>query len=169
SINQISRELPAFTYSAQTGFMAISNNIPILIDEVNRLKQANTALNAEGKKGVPVWKQVVSGLFSWQSAMMLGVTLLTVYGKEIGNFFMALFKGNTAIDESKRKLELLNDVRKESAKNAAGEIASLKTLTAVASDNTRSMDERRRAARSEERRVGKERRERSASAERQRR
>lgn len=29
SINQLTRELPAFTYSMQTGFMAISNNIPM--------------------------------------------------------------------------------------------------------------------------------------------
>jgi len=28
SINQLTREMPAFTYSVQTGFMALSNNIP---------------------------------------------------------------------------------------------------------------------------------------------
>jgi hypothetical protein len=112
SINQISRELPAFTYSAQTGFLAISNNIPILVDELSRLKQANAELVASGGKGVPVWKSLISGLFSWGTALSLGVTLLTIYGKEIGNFIIALFKGNEAIDASKERLKSLNEALK---------------------------------------------------------
>lgn len=108
SINQVARELPAFTYSAQTGFMAISNNIPILVDEMNRLKVANQELSKSGQKGVPVWKQVLGGLLSWQTALMVGVTLLTVYGKEIGNFFSAIFRGKSALDEAKKSAELLN-------------------------------------------------------------
>lgn len=108
SINQVARELPAFTYSAQTGFMAISNNIPILVDEMNRLKVANQELSKSGQKGVPVWRQVLGGLLSWQTALMVGVTLLTVYGKEIGNFFSAIFRGKSALDEAKKSAELLN-------------------------------------------------------------
>mgnify|MGYP001462631525 CR=1 FL=1 len=146
SINQISRELPAFTYSAQTGFMAISNNIPILVDEINRLKVANAALNAEGKKGVPVWRQVVSGLFSWQTALMLGVTLLTVYGKEIGNFFVSLFKGSKAINQAKENFQALNAVMQETSKEAAKELTHLKVLSTVAKDVTRSTKERTEAA-----------------------
>lgn len=108
SINQISRELPAFTYSAQTGFMAISNNLPILIDEIGRLKTANAELTASGGKATPVWKQLIGGLFSWGTALSVGVTLLTVYGKEIGNFIGELFKGKEAIDKAKERLNLLN-------------------------------------------------------------
>lgn len=108
SINQISRELPAFTYSAQTGFMAIANNIPILSDEIGRLKKENEALVASGKKGIPVWKQVVTSLFSWQTALSLGVTLLTVYGKEIGEWIQRLFKGGNAAQEAARKTEAFN-------------------------------------------------------------
>lgn len=146
SINQLSREIPAFTFSAQTGFMALSNNLPIFADEIGRIRKENEALSASGQKGVPVWKQLLSGLLSWQTAMMVGITLITVYGKEIGEFFKSLIKGNSALDDSKRKLELLNEVRKNSSKTAAEEIASLKILTNVAKDNSKSMDERRRAA-----------------------
>jgi hypothetical protein len=112
SINQISRELPAFTYSAQTGFMGISNNIPILADEIARLRHHNDELVASGQKGVPIWKQLVTGLFSWGTALSLGVTLMTIYGKEIGNFISSLFKGSAAIDAVKERLKALNETLK---------------------------------------------------------
>lgn len=108
SINQISRELPAFTYSAQTGFMAISNNIPILVDEIGRLRAANALLVASGQTAVPVWRQLISSLFSWGTAMSVGITLLTVFGKEIGNFIGSLFKGKEAINAAKMQLQALN-------------------------------------------------------------
>lgn len=108
SINQVSRELPAFAFSAQTGFLAISNNIPILVDEINNLRKANAALNAEGKASVSVFKQVVSSLFSWQTALSVGISLSVLYAKEIGNFFKELFKGKEAFNAAKISLEALN-------------------------------------------------------------
>src|SRR5690606_7968589 len=96
SINQMTRELPAFTYSVQTGFMALSNNIPIFVDELNKAAAANKALTAEGKKGVPVWKQLIGGIFHWQTGLSIGITLMTVYSKvelqlKIGDFSMLPF------------------------------------------------------------------------------
>lgn len=108
SINQISRELPAFTYSAQTGFMAISNNIPILVDEISRLKVENDALVASGKKGIPIWKQIISSMLSWHTLLSVGVMLLTVYGKEIGNWISALFKGGQAAQDAALRIEIMN-------------------------------------------------------------
>lgn len=108
SINQVSRELPAFAFSAQTGFLAISNNIPILIDEITALRKANAALTASGKESVSVFKQVVSSLFSWQTALSIGISLSVLYAKEIGNFFKELFKGKEAFNAAKISLEALN-------------------------------------------------------------
>ena len=108
SINQVSRELPAFAFSAQTGFLAISNNIPILIDEITALRKANALLNAEGKASVPVWQQVAKSLFSWQTAMSVGISISVLYAKEIGNFITSLFKGKEAIDAAKISLNALN-------------------------------------------------------------
>ncbi|AEL23845.1 coiled-coil domain-containing protein [Cyclobacterium marinum] len=108
SINQISRELPAFTYSAQTGFLAISNNIPILADEINRLRVENQALTASGQKAVPVWKQVVSGLLSWQTALSLGVALLSIYGKDVIDWAASLFKAGQTAEEAALKTEAFN-------------------------------------------------------------
>lgn len=105
SINQITRELPAFTFSAQTGFLALSNNIPILVDNISQLAAKNKALTESGEKSVPVWKQVVSGLFSLQTALSVGITLITVYGKEIGNAITSLF-GLTKSTETQEQAQL---------------------------------------------------------------
>ena len=47
SINQLTREMPAFAMSAQTGFMALSNNIPIFFDQISKTQQEIKALRAQ--------------------------------------------------------------------------------------------------------------------------
>lgn len=131
SIAQITREMPAFANSAQTGFMAISNNLPILIDEINRLKIANREMQAQGGKTPSLLSQLASGFFSWQTVMSVGITLITVYGKEIGNFIGELIRGNQTIDASKAKFEAMNaayasDEVKDAATNYFTLIESVK-------------------------------------------
>lgn len=128
SINQLTREIPAFTYSAQTGFLAISNNIPILADEITRLKQRNIELTASGEKAVPVWKQLVTGLFSWQTALSVGVSLLTIYGKDFVDFISGLFKTKDALDATKFAQESLNKAYESSSyKKAIQNVLELKS------------------------------------------
>lgn len=99
SIQQVARELPSLTMGAQMFFLAISNNLPILSDELRKAKESYKALTAEGKAAIPVWKQVVSSIFSWQTAMVVGITLLTMYGRELGNFIKGLFGANSASEK----------------------------------------------------------------------
>lgn len=99
SVQQVARELPSLTMSLSQFFLAISNNIPILSDEIIKVKNANAALRAEGKKGIPVWKQLISSVFSWQTALVVGITIITAYGKEISNFFKSLFGAKQALIE----------------------------------------------------------------------
>jgi hypothetical protein len=123
SVNQITRELPAFTNSLNTGFMAISNNLPILFDEINKVKQANVELAASGKPTVSVFKTLTSAIFSWGTALSLGVTLLTVYGGKIIEYFT---KDN---EQRKKNNELISESSKYVAKESTeyiGLITSLK-------------------------------------------
>lgn len=101
SVAQITREMPAFTNSVQTGFLALSNNLPIFFDEVARARAEIKALRAEGQAVPGIFRRIASSLLSWQSALSIGVTLLVVYSKEIGNFFTSLFKGKEALDAVK--------------------------------------------------------------------
>lgn len=135
SINQVSRELPAFAFSAQTGFLAISNNIPILIDEITALRKANAALTASGKESVSVFKQVVSSLFSWQTALSIGISLSVLYAKEIGNFFKELFKGKEAFNAAKISLEALNKAyNSEQLKSGVQSLYEMRVNLASAND-----------------------------------
>lgn len=105
SVQQIVRELPAAKMGINMFFMAISNNLPIMVDQIKYAKEANAAMKAAGQEPVPIWKQLISSLFSWQSAMMVGITLLTIYGKDIANWVKDLFKANDAQEQARKEAE----------------------------------------------------------------
>ena len=113
AINQLSREMPAFAVSMNTGLLAISNNLPILADEIARIRRENVELTKSGQKAVPVWRQVVGSLVSWQTLLSVGVTLLTVYGSEIFDFAANLLKSK---DASKAASDALEDLTSTSGK-----------------------------------------------------
>ena len=108
-IQQVARELPSLTISAQQFFLAISNNLPMLVDEMQRARVANEALKKSGETTVPVWKQMLKSIGSWQTMLVVGITLLTAYGKEIGQWVKELFKGKKAIDEVAIAMEIANE------------------------------------------------------------
>lgn len=142
SINQITREFPAFTYSVQTGFLALSNNIPILADELSRLVAQNQALIAQGQPTVSVFKQILGALLSWQTALSVGVTLLTIYAKDLSNFAANLFKTQQALNAVTRSQEVLNAVRNQSQKDIVDEITTYQLYLQTARDEEKSLVER---------------------------
>lgn len=113
-IQYLARELPSLAISPQTFFLAISNNLPMLADEIDNVRAKNEALVAQGKNVVPVWQQVAKSLFSRQTAMVVGVTLLTAYGGEIVTWAKSVLKGKEALDDliTKNK-EFQESVRKD--------------------------------------------------------
>lgn len=134
SINQITRELPAFGLSANIGFLAISNNLPILVDEINKVRVANKALAAEGMATSSVFKSLSAALFSWQTALSLGVTLLTIYGGKIVEMISNLFQGKEAITNAKAELDALNETYADkSIQGVIGDIVLLKSSLETAS------------------------------------
>lgn len=145
SVQQVARELPALAISANTFFLAISNNLPILADSISAVRKENQELIASGQKAVPVWKQVAGSLLSWQTALVAGVTILSMYGEEIFNVageMSGLSKvTKTQIDRQKE----LNDSQQKGAQNAQEELTKLKLLYQASQDITRPMAERKRA------------------------
>jgi len=109
SVQQVARELPALAISANTFFLAISNNLPILADSISAVRKENQELIASGQKAVPVWKQVAGSLFSWQTALVAGVTVLSMYGEEIFDFAKSLFVLSDATDNNKKAFEALRN------------------------------------------------------------
>lgn len=110
SVSQVVRELPAAAVSLNTFFLGISNNIPIVIDEIKKVREQNAKLRAEGKPTVSVTKQIVSALFSWQTALVVVLYALSANGKEIVTWIGNVFKGGVAI---KTHIQLLEDLSSE--------------------------------------------------------
>jgi hypothetical protein len=108
SVNQISRELPAFAVSANVGFLAISNNLPIFFDALEKVKKENALLAAQGQKTTSVMSQLGSAIFSTGSILSIGVTLLTIYGKAIVDWTIELFEGEKALESLKTANEEFN-------------------------------------------------------------
>ena len=146
SAQQLVRELPSLAVSANTFFLAISNNIPMLIDEINKLKAANAAAAAAGEATVPIWKSVAKAFLSWNTVISVGITLLTVYGKDIINWGSNLVKGRKALDVLAESQKNVNSAMLQGRKDTQQNIARLDILYRATQDNTRSLNERRKAA-----------------------
>ncbi len=127
-VQQLAREFPSLTISAQQFFLAISNNLPMLADELTRARMANKALRAEGKATIPVFRQVISSIFSWQTALVVGITLLTAYGKEIGTWVKKLFTAEEAITAAEYAQKQLNTAQLEGRNAAQAEVVNLQIL-----------------------------------------
>lgn len=142
SINQLTREAPAFAVSLNTGFLALSNNLPILSDEISKLIAVNKELIAQGQPVKSVFSQILGSIFSFQTALSVGVLLLTLYGGKITEWIGNLMSGSKAIDALKESQKQLNEISLEGQKNAVEETLKVKTLLSVAKDTTLTYKER---------------------------
>ena len=144
-IQQVARELPSLAYGPQIFFSAISNNLPMLADEIARAKKSVDELKKAGQTFTPVWKQIASSIFSWQTLLVAGVTILTLYGKEITSWVTSLFKGKTAIDTAAAALEQFNSAMAQGSVSAQSELTKLNLLYNAATDLSKPYEERAEA------------------------
>jgi hypothetical protein len=149
SVNQLTREMPAFTYSVQTGFMALSNNIPIFTDAIGNAIRQNKELAAQGQPTTSVLKQLAGAFLSWGTALSVGITLLTVFGKEIGEFLTGSESKKKALEAETKAIENKNkaeeQARESFARYQSDEISKSKILLENAKNVTLSMEMRTKA------------------------
>lgn len=130
SISQVVRELPAAAVSLNTFFLGISNNIPMVVDEISRLRKQNELLAAEGKEQISVTKSIVKSLFSWNTALVVLLTVFSMYGKEIITWIDKTLAGRNAAKSFEDALEDLNDeLGKGSTGSYGQQIAVLRRLS----------------------------------------
>ena len=128
SVSQVVRELPAAAVSLNTFFLGISNNIPMVVDEINRLRAQNKLLQAEGKATVNVTKSIVKALFSWNTVLVVILTVFSMFGGQIIEWIGNLFKAKNAVIST---TEALDNIAKELESTNASygdNIVSLKQL-----------------------------------------
>lgn len=127
SIQQVARELPSLTMGANMFFLAISNNLPILVDNINMARREYQAAIKAGQQATPVWKQLLGGIVSWQTALVVGITLLTVYGKEITAWTKSLFGARQSLADA---LETLEEFQESVAKTSSTTLTQLQRMSA---------------------------------------
>lgn len=140
--SQVARELPSLAMGPQMFILAISNNLPMLADAIADVRKQNELL---GNKGVPVWKQLASAVFSWQTALVAAISLGIVFGKDIANWVSSLFKAKKELSETQQLQESLNTSRRKGGEAASEESAKLRILYTASQDTSKSMRERNKA------------------------
>ena len=145
SVQQVARELPSLAVGWNTFFLAISNNLPVLADEIKKANAEFKAMRESGIKGIPVWKQLTGAIFNWQTALVIGITLLSVYGKDLVNWISGLGRAKKNLDSATIAQLALNNATKEGIKNSISETNKLNILYKMANDTSRSMIERKQA------------------------
>lgn len=115
SISQLLREAPAAAVSMNTFFLAISNNVPMVVDQIKRVITANKQLRAAGIETVSVIKQIGKSLVSFNAIMMAVVTLLTFFGEDILKWAKNLITGNRIIISTTKALKNLKKQIKETS------------------------------------------------------
>lgn len=148
SIQQIAREMPSLAMGLQMFFLAISNNLPIFADNVQRAREEYDMLVKSGQKAVPVWKQILKSLFSWQTGLTTGIMLLVMYGKEVGNWVSELVGGKSALDEMRESMAQTYELEKKAQETAArtrfelmSVIASIKEFNGTKDAERQKIDE----------------------------
>lgn len=140
--SQVARELPSLAMGPQMFILAISNNLPMLADAISDVRKQNELLAASGQKGVPVWKQLASSIFSWQTALVAAISLGIVFGKDIASWIKELINGKKAIDNNREALENYKKAMLESQQTAQNETVQLNLLYKAAVDSSKGMNER---------------------------
>lgn len=146
-VQQVARELPSLTVSTQQFFLAISNNLPMLADEVGKAREKYNAFKkdlADGKDVEKVdrpIKQIIGSILSWQTALVVGITLLSKYGSQIVSWAGDLIKGKNAADDLAKSLKSVNNVVDASdLGRTIGNFERLKQLYAEVGDNAKAKE-----------------------------
>lgn len=139
---QVLREAPAATISANTFFLAISNNLPILSDKIQALIVQNKALAAQGLMTKSVFGSVLKTFVSWNSLMSIGVTLLTFFGGDIVKFIGNMVKSTSVTTAAKDALAKYNEALRTGSKEAQKDLVHIKLLYNGSQDMTKSYNDR---------------------------
>lgn len=145
SVSQVARELPSLAISTNTFFLAISNNIPMVIDEIQKLRAANEAAAKAGEAQVSITGKLIKTMFSFNTVLVLVLTALSIWGKDITNWIGSLFTGKKRVENLTGSLKHMADAMQNARLETAKETVKLNILYKTATNNAKSTTERTKA------------------------
>jgi hypothetical protein len=118
SLSQVLREMPAFTYSVQTGILGISNNLPILIDQFK-------AVRIETGSTSQALKIFAGSILSFPNLFTIAIGLITIFADKIFDTGKA---ANEAAEDIKTAGDALQSAYNSTDfKNALTNVTELRT------------------------------------------
>lgn len=152
SLTEVISIYPKFAQGFEAGLSALGEKLPEVVESIKQLNTQNRELVASGQKPQSVLKQLASSLLSWNSVISVGITLLSVYGKEILSWVSSLLKGEQrltaygkALKDSRIVMGALIEVQKRGNLSAQDELVKLKLLYNATQDVTLKSVERKKA------------------------
>lgn len=109
SFTQISRELPSLTISVSQFALAISNNLPMLADEIGKVKNEMKELKAQGQEVPSMFKRIASSALSFNVFLSVGIALITAYAGKIAEVVTQLFDHEAAAKKAAKEQQELNE------------------------------------------------------------
>ena len=128
SVSQVVRELPAAAVSMNTFFLGISNNIPILVDEINKLRAENKKAIAEGRPTKSVIGSITKALFGWNTVLVILLAVFSKWGKQIIEWVGSLSKAKNEVISTDKALQNINKELEKTNDSYGQNIVTVKKL-----------------------------------------
>ncbi|SDE89205.1 hypothetical protein SAMN05216464_110209 [Mucilaginibacter pineti] len=149
SIVGVNSKLPEFSDGLEAGLKAIGEKLPEVVEAMTKLNAQNKELAASGQKPVSVLSQLASSMFSWNSIISVGITLLTTYSGAIINWVSELIKGETRLSAFGKAMkdnaiiaDAMIQTRLRGAQSAQGELTALNSLYRATQDHNVKLTDR---------------------------
>ncbi len=139
---QVLREMPTLANSWSQFFIAISNNVPIFLDNLK-------AVYNETKSFSTTMKAVLSSVFSWQTLLLGLLTILPKVAKALSDKkkaqeeeAKAQAKAEKEAAKASSSYRTLADIYLDISKSAENAVTELKVLNGIIDDTNRAWSER---------------------------
>lgn len=95
SVTGLNSKMPSFADGMKAGLQGIGEKLPEVVQSMIELNKQNKELEASGGKPISIFKQLASSMFSWNTLISVGVTLLASQLVEVYNFDLKLRKNSS--------------------------------------------------------------------------
>lgn len=131
SLTQVMRELPNFAIDARLGFMAISNNLPMLADDFKRLSLSIDSVTGKALGIRGAFKAFAKSLLGINTIMVVLSTVFIAWGSQITDWIGKMFAAGRQVDDTTRKLNAFSEAIKKGDSGLKSAVASQVKLGVV--------------------------------------
>jgi hypothetical protein len=150
SVNSLNSKLPAFADGIKAGLQAVGEKLPEVVDAMVKLNAQNKELAANGQKPKSILKELAGSLFSLNSLVSVGITLLASYSGVIIDWISVMIKGQTTLTALGKALKdnaIITDsiiqTRVKGAQSAQTELTALNTLYRASQNHNLTLKDRK--------------------------